>query len=128
MLNSLGVDWVNLNSIPLIRFDYDKVYRDIKDDKISFQSVEELWVNTQINLCNGSYVPNEYILAPDVIKLYKDLFTKIKFPLLEKIIKDDRSDRHPTTEESLSYINEVLTFKELINFKKLASNTIPERF
>jgi hypothetical protein len=126
MLDNLKVDWFNLNSIPLIRFDYSKVYDDIDKRKITITEVESRWISTQVDLSKGTFVGEEYLLRSDIIHLYKDIFTKIKLPLLEKIIKKDRYDRHPTLEEAGSYLTEMLNVKDttLLNFD---NRIIPDR-
>jgi hypothetical protein len=125
VLTSLGVDWLNLNSIPLIRFDYNKVYKDISDKKITIEQVETRWNEVQRKLSGGEHINEDYILAPEVIDLYRDLFKKIKYPLLEKIT-DNREDKHPTLTEAIKYLKDTINIE--LDLKNLDHKIIPKRF
>jgi|AntAceMinimDraft_1070359.scaffolds.fasta_scaffold05864_3 hypothetical protein len=128
MLSNLGVDWVNLNSIPLIRFDYDKVYNDIRNDKITIEEIEKRWTICQRQLSQGIEINELYLMAPDVINMYKDLFQNIKYPLLETIINTDRIDKHPTPLEAFLYLNDTLKIDVNYDIDAINCRTTPTRF
>jgi hypothetical protein len=141
-LNNTNCDWLNLNSLPLIRFDIDRAEQDILKKKISLYELEARWLDQQKMLTKGNSFRDEYLDNKDVIDLYQDLFLLIKLPLFEKIL-DNKSrpnfnDQHPTPLEALNYLNEVLpnnlNVQDFVNkWEKLVwsikqKNTMPKEF
>jgi hypothetical protein len=111
-LNNTRCDWVNLNSLPLIRFDINRAEQDIIKKQISLEELESRWLHQQKMLIEGNNYRDKYLDNKEVIDLYQDLFPLIKSPLFEKILdnktRPNFNDRHPTPIESLNYLNEVL--------------------
>lgn len=111
-LNSLNSDWVNLNSLPLVRFDMDRAESDVLKNIASIDELERRWSYQQKILCSGSDYRDIYLADKEVIDLYKDIFVSIKEPLFEKVLKNNKrpnfGDKHPSPRESLEYLNEVL--------------------
>lgn len=112
LLDSFECDWLNLCSLPLIRFNFEKAEQDIKRNLITLDEIENRWCTQQLSLSEGSLYRDEYLTDTDVIELYSDIFTKIKRPLYEIVIKNkprpNFGDQHPSPLEALSYINEVI--------------------
>jgi len=112
LLDSFGCDWLNLCSLPLIRFDFEKAEQDIKKNYITLDEIENRWCKQQLSLSEGGSYRDHYLTDIDVVDLYKDIFTKIKRPLYEIVRKNkprpNFGDQHPSPLEALSYINEVV--------------------
>ena len=102
-------DWINFNGPPLIRFNIDKASDDINKKIITLDEIEKKWASLQKDLSLGKNVVDYYIEGEDVIDLYRDIFVKIKEPLLDSILKNPNrpnlGDKHPTPNEALNYIN-----------------------
>jgi hypothetical protein len=112
LLDAFKCDWVNLNGLPLIRFDIDQAEKDIKQGIITLEDVEHRWVIQQSMLGQNKSYRDEYLVDKEVVELYKNIFPNIKEPLLNRILTNNQrpnfGDKHPTPCESLDYINSVL--------------------
>lgn len=112
LLDCFNCDWLNLCSLPLVRFNFEKAEQDIKKDIITLDEIENRWCTQQLSLSEGGSYRDNYLTDIDVIDLYYDIFTKIKKPLYEKVRKNkprpNFGDQHPGPMESLEYLNEVI--------------------
>lgn len=112
ILENGKTDWINFNGPPLIRFNINKALTDINKKIITLEEIEKKWVSLQKDLSLGKDIVDYYIEGEDVIDLYRDIFGKIKEPLLDSILKNPNrpnlGDKHPTPNEALTYINENL--------------------
>jgi|AntAceMinimDraft_13_1070369.scaffolds.fasta_scaffold08048_3 hypothetical protein len=112
LLDSFNVDWVNLNSLPLIRFDIDRAERDIKNGIASINDLETRWADQQQHLHENNGYFDEYLKGKSVVELYKDIFPNIKESLYRTILNNKKrpnfGDLHPTPIESLNYLNKVI--------------------
>ena len=112
LLDAFTCDWVNLNGLPLIRFDIDRATKDVLKGVLTEAEAEFRWAEQQRMLCQGIDHWDEYLADREVIELYKNIFANIKEPLLERILKNSHrpnfGDKHPTPSESFVYLNDVL--------------------
>lgn len=112
LLDAFKCDWVNLNGLPLIRFDIDRAEKDIKYGIATLEDLEQRWTTQQSMLSQNKDHWDEYLSDREVIELYKNMFSNIKEPLLNRILKNNQrpnfGDKHPTPKESFDYINDVL--------------------
>jgi len=112
LLDSFKCDWVNLNGLPLIRFDIDRAEKDIKRGIVTLNELEQRWATQQSVLSQNKDHWDEYLAGKEVVELYKNIFPNIKEPLFNHILKNKQrpnfDDMHPTPNESLDYINSVL--------------------
>jgi|TARA_B110000914_G_C15387776_1_gene410926 hypothetical protein len=112
LLNSLECDWINLNSLPLVRFDMDRAEADVLNKKATIDDLENRWSIQQKMLCLGSDHRDEYLADKGVVDFYKDIFLSIKEPVFDRILKNKErpnfGDKHPSPQEALDYLNDVL--------------------
>lgn len=112
LLDTFKCDWVNLNGLPLIRFDIDRAENDIKCGRATLEDLEQRWATQQVMLSQNKDHWDEYLSDKEVIELYKNMLSNIKEPLLNRILKNNQrpnfGDKHPTPGESFDYINDVL--------------------
>ena len=112
LLDSFKCDWVNLNGLPLIRFDIDRAEKDIELGTATLDDLEQRWATQQYMLSQNKEYWDEYLADKEVVELYKNIFSNIKEPLFNRILKNKQrpnfGDTHPTPSESLDYINDVL--------------------
>jgi DNA-binding protein Fis len=132
LLDNFKCDWANLNGLPLIRFDVDQAEKDIIRGKITLDDVEQRWTVQQSMLSQNKDHWDEYLADREVVELYKSMFSNIKEPLLNRILKNNQrpnfGDKHPKPSESLDYINDVLPnnlqVTEFVNYWELQVDNI----
>jgi hypothetical protein len=112
LLDIFTCDWVNFNGLPLIRFDVDQAEKDIQRGIITLDDIEQRWTTQQSRLSQNIDCWDEYLADKEVVELYKNIFSNIKEPLLNRVLKNKQrpnfGDKHPKPSESLEYINDVL--------------------
>ena len=112
LLDTFKCDWVNLNGLPLIRFDVNQAEKDIKSGITTLEDIEQRWTTQQSRLSQNIDCWDEYLADKEVVELYKNIFSNIKEPLLNRILKNKQrpnfGDMHPKPSESFNYINDVL--------------------
>jgi hypothetical protein len=63
----------------------------------------------QRDLCNGitSEIKNEYLIAPDVLYNYRNVYSNIEYCVEDLVLFGDevRDDPHPTPLEALKYLD-----------------------
>jgi hypothetical protein len=132
LLDIFNCDWVNLNGLPLIRFNIDQAEKDIKLGIVTLENLEQRWANQQSMLSQNIDYWDLYLADREVVELYKNIFPNIKEPLLDRILRNKKrpnfGDKHPTPSESFNYINDVLPnnlqVAEFINYWELQVNNI----
>jgi len=132
LLDTFKCDWVNLNGLPLIRFDIDQAERDIKQGIVTLENLEHRWALQQSMLSQNKDYWDDYLADREVVELYKNMFSNIKEPLLNRILKNKQrpnfGDNHPRPSESLDYINDVLPnnlqVTEFVKYWELQVNSI----
>ncbi len=132
LLDNFKCDWVNLNGLPLIRFDVDQAEKDIKCGIVTLDDIEHRWTLQQSMLSQNKDHWDEYLADREVVELYKSMFSNIKEPLLNRILENNQrpnfGDKHPKPSESLDYINDVLPnnlqVTEFVNYWELQVGNI----
>jgi DNA-binding protein Fis len=137
ILKGSSADWANFNGPPLVRFNIKQATKDLNDNRVTLNDIERRWTSAQKGLVNGVISDDTYMEGQDIIELYRDIFTNIKDPLLERVLQNTSrpkfGDKHPTPKESLDYINSVLpnslTADEFVDhWEQQISNIIVPRF
>lgn len=112
LLDSLDCDWLNLNSLPLIRFDIDRAEKDLYNNLITLDELEQRWSFQQTSLACNNDSRDIYLADTEVIDLYKEIFLYIKEPIYNLILKNPSrpnfGDKHPSPSEHLNYINKII--------------------
>lgn len=117
LLTLRNCDWANFSMYSICKIDEKKIIKDGYSYEKDLDTFVQRYLKLNRDLCDGKDFSEVYAADPDILTLYKDVYSNIKYSVLDVVrngyylIKENKvnfGDGHPTPMEHLAYLNKVL--------------------
>jgi hypothetical protein len=116
LLSAKNCDWANFSMYSICNMDERKLLQDGYTDEKDEDLLIQRYLKLNRDLCDGKEINEPYVCDSDVLAMYKDVYSQIKYSVLDIVrqghfLKDNQAnfgDGHPTPIEHLNYLNAVL--------------------
>jgi len=116
LLTLRNCDWANFSMYSICKIDENRILQDGYSYENDLDTFVRRYLKLNRDLCDGKDFNEPYVVDPDILKLYKDVYSQIKYSVLDVVrngyfLGEHRAnfgDGHPTPSEHLEYLDKVL--------------------